>query len=168
MKNADRKKFAEIILGFAELKGKQLSAPAIELYWNAMQPWSIEEFQGAANVLIRRCEFMPTPKDFEDLRRAELPTAGEAWARVLAAVRSSSYAEGVDPQIDRAVAACGGYRAIGQLTDDGLPFMERRFSEHYESMSDATEVREALGYERPSDPELRKALNGVLKRIGSG
>src|SRR5688572_11767252 len=63
----------------------------MELFWNAMQAWSIEDFSAAANELIRKCEFMPTPKDFEDLRKAGRKTPGEAWAEVLAYVRGGAY-----------------------------------------------------------------------------
>ena len=73
MNAIDRKAFCEIVLGFAELKGKQLSAAAIELYWRSMQHWPLEDFRAAAQQLLRTCEFMPTPKDFEDLRRASKP-----------------------------------------------------------------------------------------------
>ena len=72
MQPSDRKAFLEVVVGFAELKGKQLSAPALELYWNAMQGWTIEDFRKAAAHLLQTCEFMPTPKDFNDLKKAAM------------------------------------------------------------------------------------------------
>ena len=50
MRPNDRQKFAAIVTGFAELKGKALSAAALDLYWAAMQQWSIEDFTAAALV----------------------------------------------------------------------------------------------------------------------
>jgi hypothetical protein len=151
MKKSDRADFAEIVLGFAELKGRSLSAPAIELYWRAMQSWSIEEFRAAAAQLLTTCEWMPTPKEFADLRKAGRDTAGEAWARARAACgtcRSGGhYGSGGtcgDEFIDRVVRAIGGYRAIALSEIDKLHFLERRFAEHFETMRDAQEVREAL------------------------
>lgn len=151
----DRKAFLEVVIGFAELKGKQLSAPGLELYWHAMQHWSMEEFRAAANHLIRTCEFMPTPKDFEDLRKASRPVPAEAWIKARGAIRScyqitaagAVYGTGGtcgDPLIDRAVHAIGGYAAIAQCETDKLHFLERRFTEAYEAMEDAQEVRKAL------------------------
>jgi len=146
MRKDDRVAFVEIVVGFAELKGKQLSAPSIELFWNAMQDWPIEEFQAAANVLIRTCAYMPTPKDFEDLRKAGRPTAGEAWAQVLAHCKHGRYrlGEGLSPAIDKAVRALGGYAAIGMQPVDQLQFIERRFAQHYGDIAEAEETRNAL------------------------
>jgi hypothetical protein len=149
--------FCQVVIGFAELKGKTLSAAAIELYWHAMQHWSLEDFKSAAVQLLRTSEFMPTPKSFEDLRKAGRPTAGEAWARVLEYARkgwsvwdgSHATVSGAlpapdDDLIDRTVRAIGGYEAIALSSVDATHFLERRFCEHYESIQDAQEIREAL------------------------
>jgi hypothetical protein len=151
----DRKAFLETVVGFAELKGKQLSAPALELYWRSLQHWDLPDFRLAAEQLLRTCEFMPLPKDFEALRKAGRPTAGEAWAEVLQYVRTSyspnfpnrlNGSAGIlsDPLVDRAVNAVGGYRAIAMSDTDSTQFLERRFCEHFESIQDSEDVREAV------------------------
>lgn len=171
----DRKAFIEVVIGFAELKGKQLSAPALELYWRSLQHWGLEDFKVAAEHLLRTCEFMPLPKDFENLRKAGRPTTGEAWAQVLAfarkgfvlwegggASRNSAVGEPDDPVVNRAVEMVGGYRAIAMSDTDKTQFLERRFCEHYESLQDAEDVREsvpAIAYTSP------RALNGP-QRVG--
>ena len=144
MQPNDRPAFLEIVIGFAELTGKQLSAPALELYWNAMQSWTVEDFRRAANTLVQTAEFMPTPKDFNDLRKAALPTAGEAWAAVLTHLRGAYRSGGLSPTIDRAAEACGGYRALAMMDANQLPWQERRFSEHYADLEDRAEARAAL------------------------
>jgi hypothetical protein len=147
--------FCAVVVGFAELKGKTLSSAAIELYWRAMQHWSLEDFKLAAEQLLRTSDWMPTPKEFEDLRKAGRPTAGEAWASVLRYVRNDyspsglSIVNGGDTKpkselIDRAVAALGGYRAIALSSTENTQFLERRFCEHYATIEDATDVREAV------------------------
>lgn len=151
MTPADKQAFAEIVVGFSELKGKTLSRPALALYWNTMQHWTLEDFRAAAEQLLRTCEFMPTPKDFEDLRKAGRPTPGEAWitARVnsRSAISCGNVTQGAscgDPLIDRAVRAIGGYGAIAMCDTDKLHFLERRFAEHYESMQEVGDIREAV------------------------
>lgn len=150
MKNEDRQAFVEVVLGFAELKGRQLSAPAIELYWRSLQHWPLEAFRKAASHLLRTCEFMPTPKDFEDLRKAGRPTPSEAWVTAISSARSAWTPQGYfggtsgDPLIDRAVRAIGGYAVIAQSDEDKLHFLERRFSEAYGDMQDAGDTRAAL------------------------
>ena len=148
MQPTDRKAFLEIVIGFAELKGKALSAPAIELYWNAMQAWSIEDFRAAANHLVGTCQFMPTPKDFEDLKRAGNPTAAEAWAAARKALQwtVNGYVEkpGTDPLVALALRSIGGANALAMCDEDKLHFLERRFSQVYESLADSNAIREAL------------------------
>lgn len=168
MKPTDRQKFAEVVLGFAELKGKQLSAPALELYWRALQQWELDEFLAAAEQLIRTSEFMPTPKDFEDLRKAGRLTSGEAWIEARAAARSWREGYSVssgDPFIDRVAHAIGGYRTIAMCDMDRLHFLERRFAEHFEDMQQAQDTRTAL-------PELTGILsgpsNGPRRLLGGG
>jgi hypothetical protein len=143
----DRQRFLEVVIGFAELKGKQLSVPALELYWRALQHWPLADFMAAAEQLVRTSEFMPTPKDFEDLRKAGRPTCGEAWVDARATARQ--WREGYsissgDPFIDRVVRVIGGYRAIAMCDVDKMHFLERRFAEHFEEMQDTESTREAL------------------------
>lgn len=158
MTPADRPAFLQVVLGFAELKGRQLSAPALELYWSAMQHWELAGFRAAAEELLRRSEFMPTPKDFEDLRRAGRMTAGEAWAIAREAIRYG-YRSSTHPLIDRVVQILGGYYALGLLNSDQMPFLERRFAEHYEDLQDVEEVRQAV-------PQI--ASSSTLRRIAQG
>jgi hypothetical protein len=157
MQAQDRRAFLEVVVGFAELKGKQLSGPALELYWNAMQDWTIEEFRAAANTLIRTCQFMPTPKEFSDLRKAALPTKGEAWGMVLDHLKGGYRNGGLMPAIDRAVRALGGYRALAMLPVDQLSWQEKRFAEHYGDMAEAEEKREP----QLLSPNVRKLLGAA-------
>lgn len=152
---ADYQGFRDVVLGFAELKGKQLSAPAIELYWRAMQHWTLADFRRAAEHLLRICEFMPVPKDFEDLRKAGRPTAGEAWGEVLECAR-----RGLDPPDDCATAqalrAIGGIRAVAMSETHRTPFLERRFCEHFDAVRDAQDIRAGV-------PEITAQSRAALK-----
>lgn len=146
MTEDDFEKFSEVVLGFAELKGKQLSAPAIELYFRALHDWTLEDFRAAAGELLRRCEFMPTPKDFEDLRRAGRMAAPEAWALVLDRARGHNELVGDfdNPTLQAALRAIGGLQAVQMSQIDKTPFLERRFAEHFETLEDRGEVRAAI------------------------
>jgi hypothetical protein len=168
VKPEDRKAFLEVVIGFAELKGKALSAPALELYWRSMQHWPLDDFRAAAQQLVRTSEFMPTPKDFEDLRKAGRKTPGEAWLAAVETSRRMAYNDrgpsryvntSGDELIDRAVQMIGGYDAIRMCHTDKLHFLERRFAEHFGELRDVSEVREAV-------PEL--AGPESFARIGTG
>jgi hypothetical protein len=143
----DFDQFAEVLVGFAELHGKQLSAAAIELYWRALQHWHIKDFRAAAAYLVRTCPFMPKPADFERLRDAGKPTEGEAWAIALAHAAPPgwrSLAPCKDPHIDAVVRMLGGYSAIAMCPVDKLAFLERAFVQHYCKLRDAEELRTSV------------------------
>lgn len=174
----DRKAFVEVVLGFAELKGKQLSAPALELYWRSLQHWSLNEFRTAAEQLLRTCEFMPLPKHFEDLRKAGRPTAGEAWRWVLSRYPAHRcQVETLDEEhralIERTVQAIGGWHVIDMCEVEKIHFLERRFAEHYADIQDAEDVREAVpeiafDRNRLAGPTSASNLLGRMKRDGTG
>jgi hypothetical protein len=179
MTPADRKKFLEVVVGFAELKSKQLSAPALELYWRSLQSWPLDDFMAAAEHLILTCEFMPTPKDFEDLRKAGRRTSGEAWVIVLDYARrgftqwdsglpclNGQVPEPNDELLLRAVRAVGGFKAVAMSQTDKTSFLERRFCEHYEAMQDADEVREAvpqIAFSKCNALDGPRSVRGLLR-----
>lgn len=140
MQSADKRKFLEIVNGMAAIKpGKPLTPAAIELFWNAMQRWSIEEFQDAANHLMRTVEFMPNPYHFEQLRRASEMTAGEAWLLAM----SGNFEPG--SRTGRAAAVVGGHRRLVMADiERELPHLQRRFMEVYDELSDVDVTRAAL------------------------
>jgi hypothetical protein len=164
MKPVDRKPFLEIVMGFAELKGKQLSAPALELYWNAMQDWNLADFKAAAEQLLKTCEFMPTPKHFEDLRKAGKETAGEVFASIRQWLQYTPNGYTVKQETPHAIAASiramGGPNAYAMCEEDKLPFLERRFCEHYDQIAGVEEIRDRLPQIAQSQNRLRLSCDG--------
>lgn len=171
MQEKDYDAFTEVIIGFAEMKGKTLSSAAIKLYWNTMQHWSLTDFRMAAQQLLRTCEFMPTPKDFEDLLKAGRVTVGEAWEAVLqhckGAYRDGSGIDSGGP-VDRAVAALGGYRAIAFHDSEKLHFLERQFADRFAELEDVLENRDALPNLMDNRPRINRGpvpLRDVLPQL---
>lgn len=167
MTPSDRPKFASLIAGMALLYERQLEPALIEAYWQAMQAWDIEDFRRAVNHLSTTKRFMPRPADFTALRRAAQPTAGEAWAQALDWVRTGAYRNGVsnpetssnntgDPRLDAVVRMIGGYHRIAFADQRELPFIEKRFIEHYETYTETAEARAAL----PSPAERLRLRRG--------
>lgn len=144
MQTEDKPAFASTLAGLASIKRVTLTPESFELWWQAMQDWSLENFRMVAAHLLKTCQFMPSPKDFEDMRKVGKMTAGESWALALWFVRSGTYhhkASSGDEATDACAKMVGGYRAIGMETNEGLPFMEKRYCEHHETFSDRTEKR---------------------------
>jgi hypothetical protein len=151
MIDVDKVEFVKVVMGFAELRGKNLSLPAVELFWAAMQDWELINFKAAAAHLLKTHDFtynLPGPKDFEDLRKAGRMTAGEAFAKALEWARTGAYRHPAQtPEamlIDRVVQAMGGWGALCGSDPEKIHFTEKRFAEHYETIEDATDTRQAL------------------------
>jgi hypothetical protein len=155
MTPSDKVEFAKILNRLAAMKPgtNNLTEPAMEGWWEAMTAgnWSLDEFRQAANHLALSVEFMPNPWNFEQLRKAGRPTAGEAFQKARKAsgscVHLGRYTENGtcgDAFIDRVVREIGGYKVIAQASIESLHFIEKSFSEHYEALQDAEAVRQAL------------------------
>lgn len=153
MQGSDFQRFRAVMAGMAELYQRELSAVLLDAYWLTLGAWSLADFEAAAGHLMARCQFMPRPADFTDLRQARQMTAAEAWAHTLA--RCSRWREGVsgddDPAIDAAIRAVGGNRTIAMQPLDKLPFLERRFCELFNERQQATAARRLLG--QPGHPD---------------
>jgi hypothetical protein len=142
----DKPQYLAVLNGMAAIKKSPLTPEAIELWWGCLADWTIEDFKAAAIEVLKRTSFMPSPKDFEDLRRAVRTTAGEAWDQAVSHAASSAYRQGPlgDASIDLCVRGLGGYGAIARCEESALHYLERRFTEHYESISDSKDVRDSL------------------------
>lgn len=153
MIDADKPLFLAALNELALIKpGANLSEDAYVAWWNAMhERWTLEEFRHACARLRDTCEFMPNPYHFEQLRKAALPTAGEAWNRAREIAKSLTHHRGFpqeattdDAVLDAAVRAVGGYAALAMSTTENLHFLERRFVEHFEQIRDAETTRHAV------------------------
>jgi hypothetical protein len=146
----DKPAFAKTLIGLSQVKpGGKLTEEGLEIYWLSLRGWSLEEFQAAAVHLADTIEFMPNPYHFNQLRKAGQPTSGEAFERARQIVRRLNPREyrghqSGDARLDAAMRACGGYEALAMCTTENIGFFERRFAEHFESITDAESVRGAL------------------------
>lgn len=137
----DKQAFVAVLVGLAAIKpGKGLTPEALEIWWAAMARWELDEFKSAAAHLASSIQFMPSPYDFEQLRKAGEPTAGEAWEEVLSGCL-------LEPgsRTDRAAQICGGQYEIRHADiETALPHIMRRFIQVYDELSDVDPARDAL------------------------
>ena len=164
MQPADRAEMARILVSLAEVKpGGKITPESLELWYSAMSAWSIEEFRAAAQYLMLHEEYFPNPWHFQQLRKAQRMTPGEAWTIALQHVKSGAYHAGpAIPEVERAVQALGGWKIIAWSTIDALPFTEKRFALHYEQLADVAETRQelpALAHDNPV-----RALIGTIRK----
>ena len=145
MNSSDRPEFVRVLNGLAAIKRVDLTEDVYKLWWQSMKDWPIDGFKDAAGYLLKNCQFMPTPYDFEQLRKKSEPSAHEAWAKALQHAERA-WKKGVlgDALIDQVVAILGGYRMIALTNRDKLGFLERRFVDAYTDFQDTNGAREAL------------------------
>ena len=163
MDSSDRQEFGRVLNSLAAIKRVPLTKDACELWWQSMKDWPIDDFKNAAGYLLKNCEFMPSPFDFQKLRKKGEPSAHEAWATALAHA-AGAWRQGVlgDALTDQVVAMLGGYSVIALSNKDKLGFLERRFIDAYNDLADTNGVREAL----PNLTERARIQNGSPVQIG--
>lgn len=146
MLSTDRVEFVRVLNGLAAIKRCELTSEAIDVWWMAMAQWPIVEFKAAASHLVGACQFMPSPYDFAQLRKAAELTAAEAWTEVLeACAHWRDSARLPNGRAARAARAVGGFKAIAMAnTQTDMPHIQRRFLEAYAELSDVESVRDAL------------------------
>lgn len=164
----ESKQFRNVIVGMGRMYGQELDQLVLDAYWLALKDWALEDFEDAARHLMQTAKFMPRPADFRELQKAGRPTAGEAWLAIRAMARSSLTSEPDDPVAARALRAIGGLRAVGLCDYSRIEFMERRFAEHFETMQEAEDIREAVpqiagaSYSRLTGPQSIQNLLGRM------
>lgn len=162
MNNEDKQEFVRVLNGLAAIKRVDLTKEAYEMWWLSMNDWDIADFRGAASHLLKSCEFMPAPHDFEQLKKAQKPNAREAWADALA------FADGrwrteihPDPTVNDVVHSLGGWSAIALCNLEKLGFLERRFLDTYSERIESDGARKAL----PNFNEKAQLRNGKVTAI---
>lgn len=172
MKKEDLATFTRVINGMAAMKKFALTPESLDLWWACMADWPIEDFKAAAVHVLKNSTFMPTPKDFEDLRKAGQQTAGEVFADIRKWLKYGAYGytlrEDTPRPIAAAIRAMGGADAYAMCDVDKLPFLEKRFCQHYEQISGAEDTREGLpqiAY-REEGAQLQRDTADVFRRIG--
>lgn len=149
MTDADKPQFVAALAELAALKpGAALTPEQFGAWWNAMRDvWSLEEFRSACRKLAQDCEFMPNPYHFNELRKkAAEQSAGEAWEKVLHAIRTMYVREGasVGPKTDAVVRQLGGYAHLAMMPSEDLKFRARDFQQLWADMGEVEEARAAL------------------------
>lgn len=148
MQPIDGDRFRNIIRGMGRMYGAEPDGLVLDAYWIALSDWNLEDFQSAAQRLMKTSKFMPRPSDWEELRRAGRMTSGEAFAKAIAWAKTGAYKHpAITPDavmIDRVVHAMGGWSRVTTHDAENLQWLEKSFAEHYETIQDVTDTREAL------------------------
>lgn len=151
MTEAEKADFAAALAELALLRpaGLKLTREHYSAWWNAMRhDWTLEDFRRACAVIAQSVEdIVIGPQHFAALRKkAATETSGEAWEKVLAAIRRMNHHErvSIDPRTDAVVRQLGGYWALAMTDSDEMPWRAKAFAEQWETVGEVEEARAAL------------------------
>lgn len=119
MKSAEKPKLFELLAGLSEIYDKSLSETVLDIYWNALKDYSLEDVKKAVNNIVQTHKYATFPKpaefiaficppqDAEDQAELMIP---EFWERF----DDSGYHsfEWKNPILAMAIEHYGGWRII--------------------------------------------------------
>lgn len=149
MQQPDRKRFAMQMAALGEYYGAALSAGLIEMYWQGLQSYSIDDFERAVAQHMRNPEngqFRPKISDLVKLiEGSTTERAAVAWSKVRHAVRSVGPYQTLvfdDPLIHVCIENMGGFGLLCNVETDEMPFRQQEFEKQYRSYAARGEVPE--------------------------
>lgn len=151
MNASDKPEFFALMADVQAFYGKDFSAFAGRVWWEAMKAY---DFRAVADALNRHCvnpdsgQFAPKPADVVKMLAGSTQDAAlVAWSKVDRAVREVGTGRSVvfdDPAIHRVVTDMGGWTPLGQKTEDEWPFVRNEFVNRYRGYRMRSETPEYL------------------------
>jgi len=171
MTDREKPEFMKLLMSTADLHGKELSTDVVELWWNSLKAFDLNQVRQAFSDHIQdpvKGEWMPKPANIiAKLEGSPERSALLAWTEVEEAVSSVGRYETVqftDPVINATIRALGGWIS---LCDQNLdePWMQKEFERRYLAHS---EVGAGLNEPLPGLLQIQnKGHRGDPKMIGS-
>lgn len=167
MNQDDRMPFGELLTAAMAFYRQDVSAFALDVWWQACQPFSLEQVRKALTghaMDPERGQFPPKPADIVRLLHGtQTDRSLLAWGQVLQAIQHcGAYGspDFQDPATVAAIVDIGGWVAVCQTSIDELPHLQRRFcASHraYTSRPEAIEATRLVGLH-----EQTNGLRGLL------
>lgn len=137
MQQAEFERFRNVMTGMAKVYEREIDGVLLDAYWLCLRQWTLPEFEAAAARLMQTSKFMPRPADFNELRQSVTRlTAAEAWFTI---------GTSDDPRANRAMQIATQGRYVGHIPIDELQWVQKRFLEVYDELTDVEETRQTLG-----------------------
>ena len=143
MDDSNKKEFATLFYGTGELYDKPVTKNLLQLYFNALKTFSIEQVQdgvGKHALDPKHGSFFPKPADIvRHLQTSDISTeekAELAWAQVIGEIRrTGSYGtlKLDDKQAIAAVKALGSWQQLCSSTETEMTWKKKEFMNIYET-----------------------------------
>ncbi|MBN1225005.1 MAG: hypothetical protein JXB23_17285 [Candidatus Aminicenantes bacterium] len=138
MNKEDNKRFAAVMAALGEIfdTGRGPTAVKTELYFQALEEFTIEQIELAAKKLIKVREFpsFPKPAEISNIILESLKPKGlEAWGMVMTGLERGEQPK--DAQIRLVIDRLGGWSWLQGRSYDELHWLEKRFIDHFQDVS---------------------------------
>jgi hypothetical protein len=137
MQENDIGEFGKIILGLSEIFGGEMSPIAIDIYFNALSDFTIDEVSKGISSVVKSRVYngMPKPAEIiEAISGSSNVQAITAWDEVLTDIRKRGRLQGGkfdNPAIEQAIRVCGGWEKICAGDEQDLQWVKKEFIEAY-------------------------------------
>lgn len=138
MTEADRPRFAGLLVRLCDYYRTELSAMVIGMYWTALERFPMDAIEHAAELHVQspdRGQWLPKAADLIALLQGNTSQrAALAWTAVREAVRSVGPYRSVvfdDPLTQAIVHEMGGWGALNEMQSRDVPFRQKEFVERY-------------------------------------
>lgn len=142
MRNEDRVRFDEAMLGLSEVWGREVSSSLGDIYFAALQEHDIEAVLRAMFDSVKSCRYFPKPSEILDIitggERGLADAAQIEATKVIEAVSRGKSDVDLDDPVSRAVVqvAFGGMARLREtLNVAAEPFFIKDFRGYYEAYS---------------------------------
>lgn len=143
MNAQDKGHFQSIMIGAGELYSKEITKPLLQIYFQALQSYTIEQVSSAFTahmVDTKHGSFMPKPADLVRLIDKDKPNPEDKARISWLAVRNSFsgyYPNGF--KLEDAIAAAalqsiGGRNTVGMCDNSKIGFLEKQFIDAYKAL----------------------------------
>ena len=135
---SEKAEFSKLLSGVAELYGKGISVPLLELYWCALDKYDFTDVRhaiGQHTVNPDVGQFMPKPADVvRYIEGKSQEKALFAWQKVVNAMKTVGAYQSIrfdDHLIHHIIDEMGGWVTLCHSDESKLPFIYQDFSRRY-------------------------------------
>ena len=138
METRDLPLFTQMLHRIAALFDKSLSQPWVEIYWESLQRFDIQDIRRAFSAHVQNPDtgqFLPKPADVVRFLEGSSQTQSlQAWTKVVDTIRNVGGYTSVafdDPLIHAVIRDMGGWTKLCEVTVQELPFCAKDFQARY-------------------------------------
>jgi hypothetical protein len=169
MNGNDRKEFSKALVLMGEVYEKNITEGLLEIYFNILQQFSIEQFKSAVVGHLqdkRSGQFFPKPADIiRQIEGDDDNIAMAKWCEVRKAIQRVGYYQSVqfdDPVIMQVIDRMGGWIELCRILTSAVGYKEAEFIKLYKHYNKfPVNAPESL----PGYHEISNRLNGFEQDI---